>query len=168
MNLGIDGFNHWSFVNRGDQDGQWQFVDTWNRCGTLARRAAPHRDAYYVLGLATRHLPHRAEVLATRWPEGRFPGCAASGLRPCAVPRTPALQFSLSMTRSNRGQRQFMMEELPQRLAVLRSLPNADPAKTLTYQPVAVRDGAAELRLEPFSLTIVTDTPLPVDGPGRF
>ena len=62
----------------------------------------------------------------------------------------------------------LVMEELPRTLAVLCSLPNADPAKTLTYQPVVVGDGAAELRLEPFSLTIVTDTPLSAEGPGRF
>jgi hypothetical protein len=28
LNLGLDGFNHWSFTNRSDLDGQWQFVDT--------------------------------------------------------------------------------------------------------------------------------------------
>ena len=29
-NAGVDGFNRWSFLNRGDLDGQWQFVDTWD------------------------------------------------------------------------------------------------------------------------------------------
>ncbi len=75
LNLGIDGFNHWSFVNRGDQDGQWQFVDTWDRKWKLwLEQAAPHRDAYYVLGLATRYLPMRARVLATQVSGGRVQG----------------------------------------------------------------------------------------------
>ena len=30
-NAGVDGFNRWSFLNRGDLDGQWQCVDTWDR-----------------------------------------------------------------------------------------------------------------------------------------
>jgi len=30
LNAGVDGFNRWSFLNRGDQDGQWQLVRTWD------------------------------------------------------------------------------------------------------------------------------------------
>ena len=30
MNTGVDGFNRWSFTNRGDLDGQWQLVRTWD------------------------------------------------------------------------------------------------------------------------------------------
>ena len=30
LNLGVDGFNRWSFVNRGDLDGQWQKISTWD------------------------------------------------------------------------------------------------------------------------------------------
>ena len=31
LECGVDGMNRWSFLNRGDLDGQWQFVDTWDR-----------------------------------------------------------------------------------------------------------------------------------------
>ena len=31
LNSGVDGFNRWSFLNRGDLDGQWQFLETWDR-----------------------------------------------------------------------------------------------------------------------------------------
>ena len=31
INLGMDGFNRWSFTNRGDLDGQWQLVRTWDK-----------------------------------------------------------------------------------------------------------------------------------------
>ena len=30
LNAGVDGFNRWSFINRGDLDGQWQMIDTWD------------------------------------------------------------------------------------------------------------------------------------------
>ena len=30
LRLGVDGVNRWSFVNRGNLDGQWQLVDTWD------------------------------------------------------------------------------------------------------------------------------------------
>ena len=30
LNNGVDGLNRWCFVNRGDLDGQWQLVRTWN------------------------------------------------------------------------------------------------------------------------------------------
>ena len=33
LNLGVDGFNRWSFVNRGDLDGVWQMIQTWTRHG---------------------------------------------------------------------------------------------------------------------------------------
>jgi len=29
INAGVDGFNRWSFINRGDLDGQWQLLRTW-------------------------------------------------------------------------------------------------------------------------------------------
>ena len=129
--------------------------------GAAPRRLLPPR-----LG----HAPHadRADVLTTQVAGGQIQGISRVWAAAVRSPQDNSLTLLIVNDADQPWTAQFMMEELPQRLAVLRSLPNADPAKTLTYQPVAVRDGAAELRLEPFSLTIVTDTPLPVDGPGRF
>jgi len=31
LNVGVDGLNRWSFTNRGDLDGQWQLVRSWDR-----------------------------------------------------------------------------------------------------------------------------------------
>jgi hypothetical protein len=169
LNLGIDGFNHWSFVNRGDQDGQWQFVDTWDRRWKLwLDEAVPHHDAYYVLGLATRHMPMRAHVLATQVAGGQIDNISRVWAAAVRSPQDNSLTLLIVNDADQPWTTRLVMEELPRTLAVLCSLPNADPAKTLTYQPVVVGDGAAELRLEPFSLTIVTDTPLSAEGPGRF
>ena len=55
IQLGLDGLSHWSFVNRGDLDGQWQYIDTWGLWPKLwLKEAKPHPWCYYVLGLATR------------------------------------------------------------------------------------------------------------------
>jgi hypothetical protein len=30
MEAGVSAFNRWSFTNRGDLDGQWQLIRTWD------------------------------------------------------------------------------------------------------------------------------------------
>ena len=53
INAGVDGFNRWSLLNRGDLDGQWQFIDTWDRkTKKLLREYTPHPNTYFVLGPA--------------------------------------------------------------------------------------------------------------------
>ena len=91
LNLGVDGLNHWSFANRGDQDGQWQFVDSWDRrWKQWLEEARPHRDAYYVLGLATRHLPHRAKILTSTMHGGEMLGCQRVWAAAVRSPMMPA------------------------------------------------------------------------------
>ena len=90
LQLGVDGVNHWSFVNRGDLDGQWQFVDTWERRGDKGwlADALPHEPSYYVLGLATRHVPRTPSSLPAKCTVAKwtvFHGCGPS---PCAARRT--------------------------------------------------------------------------------
>ncbi len=64
LNAGVDAFNRWSFVNRGDLDGQWQLVDTWDRSAKkLLPRFSPHPNAYFVFGLLARFTAKRSEVL---------------------------------------------------------------------------------------------------------
>ncbi len=55
MAAGVDGFNRWSFINRGDLDGQWQLLDTWDiGRKKLMERPLPHPNAFYVFGLLSR------------------------------------------------------------------------------------------------------------------
>jgi cellulase (glycosyl hydrolase family 5) len=64
LGAGADGFNRWSFLNRGDLDGQWQFIDTWDRKEKkLLREYAPHPNTYHVLGLLSRFTARHSEVL---------------------------------------------------------------------------------------------------------
>jgi hypothetical protein len=166
--LGIDGFNHWSFVNRGDQDGQWQFVDTWDRqWKQWQTEADPHRDAYYVLGLATRHMPMRAKILDTQVRGGMLQNIQRVWVAAVRSPTDDSLTLLIVNDADQPWLARFTGEALPRSLFALTSVPDGDPNKTLVYQTVEA-SGTPELPLAPFSLTIVTDRPLAADGPGRF
>lgn len=64
LNVGVDGFNRWSFLNRGDRDGQWQLVRTWDmeRKRYLAR-AEPETVPFYGYAMLTRFTAKHSEVL---------------------------------------------------------------------------------------------------------
>lgn len=63
LNAGVDGLCNWSFCNRGDIDGQWQLVETWNREEKRwMEKASLVQPAANMLGQVMRHLPHRALV----------------------------------------------------------------------------------------------------------
>jgi hypothetical protein len=67
INAGVDGFNRWSFANRGDLDGQWQLVRTWDiDHNKLIDAFTPQPNAYYQFAMLTRFLPKHSGVLATR------------------------------------------------------------------------------------------------------
>jgi hypothetical protein len=65
LNLGMDGFNRWSLTNRGDLDGQWQLVRTWNptRWNYLPR-VTPEPIPYYTYGILTRFIAKHSRILA--------------------------------------------------------------------------------------------------------
>lgn len=66
IRAGVDAFNRWSFLNRGDLDGQWQMVDTWDYDENRLRpRFTPHPNVYYLYGLLSRFTARHSTVLAT-------------------------------------------------------------------------------------------------------
>ena len=66
INAGVDGFNRWSFTNRGDLDGQWQLVRTWDIDNNkLLENFTPQPNAYYQYAMLTRYFPKHSGVLAT-------------------------------------------------------------------------------------------------------
>jgi hypothetical protein len=72
-NAGVDGFNRWSFLNRGDLDGQWQLVDTWDReRKQLLAEFPPHPNSYFCLGLLSRFTAKHSAVLASHVAGGRL------------------------------------------------------------------------------------------------
>lgn len=65
-NAGVDGFNRWSFLNRGDLDGQWQYLNTWDPdSGKLLTDFTPHVNSYFGLGLLSRFTAKHSAVLAS-------------------------------------------------------------------------------------------------------
>ena len=65
LNAGVDGFNRWSFINRGDLDGQWQFIETWDRKSQkLLSKYTPHPNTYFLPGLLTRFIAKHSTVLS--------------------------------------------------------------------------------------------------------
>jgi len=72
-NAGVDGFNRWSFLNRGDLDGQWQLVDTWDpRRKKLLAKFPPHPNSYFCLGLLSRFTAKHSAVLSSRVDGGKL------------------------------------------------------------------------------------------------
>lgn len=66
LNLGVDGLIRWSFVNRGDLDGQWQLIRTWNpNTWDFKKRATPEPVPYHAYGILTRFSAKHSAVLAT-------------------------------------------------------------------------------------------------------
>ncbi len=65
LNLGMDGFNRWSFTNRGDLDGQWQLVRTWDPVRwNYFPRVTPEPIPYYAYGILTRYVAKHSNILA--------------------------------------------------------------------------------------------------------
>ena len=57
IRAGVDGFNRWSFTNRGDLDGQWQLIQTFDReKKEYIQDVKPENEAYYGFGIISRFL----------------------------------------------------------------------------------------------------------------
>jgi hypothetical protein len=60
----VDAFNRWSYTNRGDIDGQWQLVRTWDiRNKTYYPEVLPEPEAYYGFGIISRFLSKYSSVI---------------------------------------------------------------------------------------------------------
>lgn len=93
LRAGVDGFNRWSFVNRGDLDGQWQLVDTWDIDeGKIKAQFSPHPNTYYLFGILSRFTAKHSDVLPATV-EGKFDPNARRLV--AAAVRSPKGQLSL-------------------------------------------------------------------------
>ena len=64
LNIGVDAFNRWSFLNRGDLDGQWQLVRSWDmKAKKFLTEASPEPVAYFGFGILTRFTAKYSEIL---------------------------------------------------------------------------------------------------------
>ena len=107
-NAGVDGFNRWSYLNRGDLDGLWQYVDTWDtRQNRMLSEFTPHANSYFGIGLLSRFTAKHSSVLATtvsgaQWKGSQHVYCAAfrsaNGNVTLAVVNDANAEFSLKVS----------------------------------------------------------------------
>jgi hypothetical protein len=80
---GVDGLNRWSFTNRGDLDGQWQLVRTWDRKRKVhLDEVLPEPVPYHGFGALTRFVAKGSRVVEC-WldaPPGVAPEALAAAL----------------------------------------------------------------------------------------
>ena len=86
LNIGVDGFSRWSFLNRGDIDGQWQLVRTWDLMNkAYYDRVVPEPAAYYGYAMLSRFTAKHSRVLnltvSTSEPAGTIPRFEVAALR---------------------------------------------------------------------------------------
>ena len=80
LNLGVDAFNRWSFTNRGDLDGQWQLIRTWDiERKRYLKNILPENSAYYGFAVISRFLGKYSKVLKLNF-ENDSPGIKAAAL----------------------------------------------------------------------------------------
>jgi hypothetical protein len=67
LRSGVDALNRWSFTNRGDLDGQWQIVRTWDpKARAHLERVTPEPVPYFGFGLLTRFFARHSSVVEAR------------------------------------------------------------------------------------------------------
>jgi hypothetical protein len=66
LSSGISGFNRWSFTNRGDLDGQWQLIRTWDiENQKYYDKIDPEPVAFFGYGIITRFMEKHSSVVYT-------------------------------------------------------------------------------------------------------
>ena len=67
MEVGVSAFNRWSFTNRGDLDGQWQLIRTWDmEKKKYYNKIEIEPVAFYGFGIMTRFFIKNSSVLFTK------------------------------------------------------------------------------------------------------
>jgi hypothetical protein len=172
-NAGVDGFNRWSFLNRGDLDGQWQLVDTWDQqAKKLLAEFRPHPDSFFCLGLLSRFTAQHSAILGSHVDGGRldgWPRVFAAAFRSPAGNLTLALlndastefplKLTLQATRKPAHLSRYRYGEAQQNRVDIQVQPQTE--LTLTPQANVLED-----TLPANSLTIYSTYKLEHDAPG--
>jgi len=67
-NLGVDGFSRWSLLNRNNLDGQWGFIETYDRKNFKMlepEKYQPKENTYYGYGMLNRYIYRKSFVVKT-------------------------------------------------------------------------------------------------------
>jgi hypothetical protein len=83
LRVGVDGFNRWSFTNRGDLDGQWQLIKTFDwETKTYLDVVVPEPEAYYGFAMLSRFLAKYSSVVSCQVSESDSVIMAAAVVSP--------------------------------------------------------------------------------------
>jgi hypothetical protein len=172
LNAGVDGFNRWSFVNRGDLDGIWQMINTWDaQTKTVRNHITPCANAYFMYGLISRLTAKHSAVAPCMVDGAQIDGqdrlFAAALISPKGnltwivvndAPREWAASFSL---KRYRGNALFKYQVAGDLRAVAN--PRIAPAGKVDLRETG---GLFTAVLPPMSLTIYTSYELAHEEPG--
>lgn len=161
LNAGVDGFNRWSFLNRGDLDGQWQYIETWDpKAKKLLREFTPHPNTYFLLGLASRFTAKHSTVLSCQVEGGnidpwqrvfaaalRSPGGNLTLLLINDAPREVDLTLRLTGGNSPRSLFRYAVTEKDRDRADVKINPQAEP-------PLQPGKAVLKDRLAPMCFTV--------------
>ncbi|MEN6458957.1 MAG: hypothetical protein ABFC63_08495 [Thermoguttaceae bacterium] len=172
INAGADGFNRWSFINRGDLDGQWQFIETWDRkAKKLLTDYTPHANTYFLPGLLSRFVAKHSSTLSCTVNGGRMDDCQRVF---AAALRSPTGQWTLAVV--NHAPVDYRMVVDVRGLKAPMTLyrygvqeTDRDRADLKIHPQQAFKiasDSPFQDRLAPMSLTIYSTYQLAHDAPG--
>jgi hypothetical protein len=168
LRRGVDGVNRWSFTNRGNLDGQWQLVDTWDPVANrMLDRFTPHPNAYPLFALVSRYTAARSTVLSTTVLGGVLEGLA----RVHAVAlRSPRGDLTLIVVNDGPEAMEAAVNVTRDRPLFLYQVTEADADRTdVRLEPVAVADGVGPLviRLAPRSVVTIASVRLSASDSAR-
>jgi hypothetical protein len=136
LNLGVDGFNRWSFINRGDLDGHWEMILTWDEQNqSLRKEFIPKPNSYFVYGLISRLTAKHSAVLACDRTGGQIDGTNRV--------------FASALQTPSGGVTCIMINDAPRGWETHCSIRNASAPVFYKYQVTAEQRNQPGLRIAP-------------------
>ena len=136
LNAGVDGFNRWSFINRGDLDGQWQMIDTWDPATkTLLKSFPPKPNAYFVYGLISRLTAKHSALVPTQVEGGRIDGASRV--------------FAAALRSPKGGATWMIVNDAPRAWAAGLRVSTGNPLRLYRYQVTPQQKDRPGLKLAP-------------------
>ena len=145
LNNGVDGLNRWCFVNRGDLDGQWQLVRTWNPLSwDYCKDVCPEPVPYYGYGILTRFTAKHSRTLAV---EGNSEQTKAAALL--------SPQGNLTILVLNKAENEQMVS--------LSVIGLRDECTVYKYQVTEAAIGRLDYRMEPLQACAISPDGTQID-----
>ena len=149
INAGVSGLMRWSFLNPGDIDGRWQFLDASNEYARV-------ENTFYGYATLIRYARPHSEVLTTRVESSFYPW---PHVYACALRKTPQGDVSVLVVNDHDSEQVELSLKVPalhgRRISIIRT--DRTNKHALISDVRAGAKGAAIIdKLPPRSLTVYT------------